>query len=76
MATTIQIQDSTKGKLDKLKEYARETYDELINDLITFKEEDSMELSAKTKAAIKHGREDIKKGRFYTTEQLIKELGI
>lgn len=76
MATTIQIQDNTKERLDNLKEHARETYDELIGDLIALKEEERMELSAKTKAAIERGRDDINKGRVYTTAQLIKELGI
>ncbi len=34
MPTTIQIMDKTKTKLEKLKEYPRETYDETVNKLI------------------------------------------
>lgn len=76
MATTIQVQLETKEKLDKLKEYARETYDEIIRELIALKEEEKMELSKETKKAIEEAYEDVKKGRVHTTKQLIKELGI
>ena len=74
--TTIQITKETKEDLNKLKERQSETYEEVIRDLIELAEEDHLELSAETKKGIQEGREAIKKGRFYTTEQLIKELGI
>lgn len=76
MATTIQIQDETKERLENLRDYDRETYDEIIRELLVLKEEENMLLSEETKKAIEEGREDIKKGRVYTTKQLIKELGI
>jgi predicted transcriptional regulator len=74
--TTIQIQGLTKEKLDSLKDYARETYDEIIQDLIALREEETLELSKSSKKAIEEAYEDIKMGRVYTTKQLIKELGI
>ena len=76
MATTIQVQDETKARLDTLKEYARQTYDELIQDLLVLKEEDALELSKDTKKAIAAARDDVKVGRVYTTKQLIAELGL
>ena len=76
MATTIQIQNETKVRLDALKEYARQTYDELIQDLLILKEEEPLELSTDTKRAIVAARKDIKAGRVYTTKQLIRTLGL
>jgi predicted transcriptional regulator len=44
MATTIQISDSTKQTLDKLKIFERETYNEVIENLL----EDNLELNERT----------------------------
>jgi len=74
--TTIQIRKSTKYKLDSVKEYPRQTYDEVVSKLIELVEEDKMELSEETKQAIIEARRDIKKGRTLSTKELIKELGI
>lgn len=38
--------------------------------------EDSMELNEETKKEIEQARADIKAGRFYTHEQVKKELGL
>lgn len=32
--TTIKLENATKARLDKLKEYERETYDEVINKVL------------------------------------------
>jgi predicted transcriptional regulator len=76
MSTTIQVETETKEKLENLKESGRQTYDEIITKLLEEAEEDNMEFSEKTKAAIAKGREDIKKGRVYSTRELISELKI
>jgi predicted transcriptional regulator len=72
MATTIQISESLQEELTKRKLFDRETYEEVIWDLV----EDSAELSEETKKEIKKAEEEIKKGKFYTHEQIKKELGI
>jgi len=74
--TTIQLSENTKQKLESLKQFRRETYDELVSKLIELAEEDKMEFSKETKKAIKEAREDIKKGRVLSTKDLIKELNI
>lgn len=76
--TTIQISNNLKKDLDSFKEHNRETYEEVIDKLILFakeNEESKMELSKETLEGIKEAKEDIKKGRVYTTAQLKKELG-
>ncbi len=70
MATTIQVSDSIKKRLEDFRLFGRETYNEIIERLI----EDSTELNEKTKKEIEMARKQIKKGRFKTHEQLAKEM--
>jgi len=70
MATTIQISEKLQNKLKEKKLFDKESYEEIIWGLI----EDSMELSEETKKDMAKSREDIRKGRVYTLEQVKKEL--
>ena len=72
MTTTIQISEELQSKLTHRKMFDRETYEEVIWDLL----EDTMELSEETKKDIAEAREDIKKGRVYTLDQVKKEAGL
>ena len=72
METTIQISKDLLGKLKEMKIHEKESYENLIWDLI----EDTMELSEETKKEIGQAREDFKQGRYYTHEHIKKELGI
>lgn len=72
MATTIQISDELHDLLSKRKLYDKETYEEVIWDLV----EDTMELSKATLKHIKEAEEDIKEGRVYTHEEIKKNLGL
>lgn len=72
MVTTIQISGTLQKELSKKKIYDKETYEEVIWDLI----EDTQELSEETKRDIEESRAEIKKGKFYTMEQVKKELGL
>lgn len=72
MVTTIQISEELQSKLTNRKIFDRETYEEIIWDLL----EDTMELSEETKKEIAEAREDIKKGRVYTLNQVRKEAGL
>ncbi|MBW2987144.1 hypothetical protein KY336_01210 [Candidatus Woesearchaeota archaeon] len=72
MATTIQISEELQEELNKKKFFDRETYEEVIWDLL----EDTMELSEETKRDIKQAEKDFKEGRYKTLEQVEKELGV
>ena len=77
--TTIQIPNKVKSELNSFKDYARETYAEVIRKLICLareNEESKMELSEETLRGLREAEEDIKKGRVYTTSQIKKELGL
>lgn len=70
MATTIQISESLQNELAKRKLVDRETYEEIIWDMI----EDSCEISEETKKEIESARKEIREGKIYTPEQVKKEL--
>ncbi|MBW2995555.1 hypothetical protein KY312_04340 [Candidatus Woesearchaeota archaeon] len=72
MATTIQISPMLQKELNKRKFFDRETYEEVIWDLI----EDSKELSEETKKHIKEAEKDITAGRTVTLAQVKKNLGL
>ncbi|HLD96792.1 MAG TPA: hypothetical protein VI934_00430 [Candidatus Nanoarchaeia archaeon] len=72
MVTTIQISEDLQSKLANRKLFDRETYEEIIRDLL----EDTMELSEETKKDIAEAREDIKKGSVHTLAQVRKEAGL
>lgn len=70
MVTTIQISKDLLDELKKRKMYRKETYEEVIWDLL----EDTMELSEQTKKNIKQAEEEIKKGKVHTLEEIEEEL--
>ena len=70
--TTIQISGELKKELSTLKMYDKESYEEVIWDLI----EDSLELSEEAKADLLEAEEDVRKGRVYTLDQVKRELGL
>jgi len=70
--TTIQVSEKLQKELIKRKLFDRETYEEVIWDLI----EDSMELNEQTKKEIEEARDEIKRGKFHTLEQVEKELNL
>lgn len=71
MVTTIQISSNLKDALQLRKMSEKESYEEIIWDLI----EDTTELSEETKKEIAEARLEIKKGKFKTLSQVKKELG-
>ncbi|MBT3398163.1 hypothetical protein HOA55_04035 [archaeon] len=75
MVTTIQISNPLLEQLKQMKIHDKESYEEIIWDMV----EDRMELSEETKQAIKDYEKDVKAGNwdnFTGHEDLKKELGI
>ena len=58
MVTTIQISGKLKAELSRLKLFDKETYEEVIWDLI----EDSRELDEETKKLLEKGRAELRAG--------------
>jgi predicted transcriptional regulator len=61
--------------LTSLKKHSKESYNSVVERLINMAV-DSEPLSEETIKIIEEGLEDIKKGRYYTEEQVAVELGI
>jgi len=72
MSTTIQISDDLHKELVGRKLFTKETYEEVIWDLI----EDTMELSEETKRDLIEARADIEAGRTYTLAEIKEEMGL
>jgi predicted transcriptional regulator len=72
MATTIQISEELLSRLKKFKFNEKESYEEIIWDMI----EDKMELSEEAKRNIAEAEEDIMAGRVHKWADVIKELKI
>ena len=72
MKTIIQINKETAKKLKKLKLTERESYEDLIWDLL----EDTMELSEETKRHIKQSEKEIKEGKTVSLAEVKKNLGL
>jgi len=72
MVTTIQISEELKNTLNKRKLFDRETYEEIIWDLL----EDTLELSEQTHKEIEIARKEFKEGKTISHKQLKKELGL
>ncbi|WP_440954047.1 DUF7557 family protein [Methanosarcina sp. Mfa9] len=69
--TTIQVKQSTKEVLERMKIYKRETYNDVLERLI----EEVQELNEETKKEIELARKGVEEGRYVTHEKLKEELG-
>jgi len=72
--TTIQISNETLERLKLLKSFERQSYDDLLNNLIDNDEEES--LSEEEIDDIKIALENVKRGKVKPIEQVAKELGV
>jgi len=68
MPTTIQVSDSVKSVLDRMKMMERESYNEIIERMI----EDDLELNEKTKREI----EEARKGKSISHVEVKKRFGL
>ena len=71
MVTTIQISKELLNELKERKFYGKESYEEVIWDLI----EDMQEVNEETKKEIELSRKQIKEGKVHTLESLKKDIG-
>jgi len=72
MVSTIQVSIELMEKLKSRKMYDKESYEDIIWDLL----EDSRELSQETKKNIEQSRKEIAQGKTVPLAQVKKKLGI
>ena len=70
--TMVQLKKKTVHRLQKLKQYGRQSYDELINTIL----DNPDDLAENDIGEIKKGIEDLKQGRYSTEGEVAKKLGI
>jgi predicted transcriptional regulator len=71
-ATSIQISRDLLEELKGRKMYDKESYEDIIRDLL----EDTMELSEQTKRNIEQSQSDFANGKTHTLEEVEKRLGL
>ncbi|MDP4039761.1 MAG: hypothetical protein Q8P57_04240 [Candidatus Pacearchaeota archaeon] len=71
-STTIQISSNLQQELNKMKLFNRETYEEVIWNII----EDTKELSEQTRKDIALSRKEISEGKFVTLSDLKKKYNL
>jgi predicted transcriptional regulator len=76
MATTIQLEEKIRDRLEGMKSHPRETYSQVIERLINTCGEEEEELSPQTLRNIQQALDDVKHGRVYTTKEAKAKLGI
>ena len=72
MVTTIQVSKDLLEKLQIMKTYSKESYEDLIWDLI----EDRMELSDETKKSFEQSQREIAEGKTTSWENVKKEFKV
>jgi hypothetical protein len=72
MDTSIQVSKRLQKELLKRKFFDKETYEEVIWDMI----EDNEELNAQTKKEIAEARAEVKAGKIHSLAKVKKELGL
>lgn len=70
--TSIRVSKQILNLLRSMKTYSKESYDEVIWDLI----EPHLELNNKTKKDIEESRREIERGEYYTLDQLEEKYGL
>jgi predicted transcriptional regulator len=70
--TTIQIKKDTKLKLDSLKISKRETYNDVIENLV----EDTLELNEATMKEIQEALKEYENGQSYSLAEVKDQLGL
>lgn len=71
-STTIQISSNLQQELNKMKLFNRETYEEVIWNII----EDTKELSEQSRKDIALSRKEISEGKFVTLSDLKKKYNL
>jgi predicted CopG family antitoxin len=71
MDTTIQISNELLERLRGMKAFNKESYENIIWDLI----EDRLEFSKQTKENLRKSEEDIKEGKTISLEEIKKKIG-
>jgi predicted transcriptional regulator len=74
-ATTIYIREDLKGRLDSLKQNQKESYNDVIERLVS-RAVDDEPLSDEAIKGLEEALEEIRQGRLIPEEEIMKKYGV
>ncbi|MCX6684018.1 MAG: hypothetical protein NTZ37_04730 [Methanoregula sp.] len=74
-ATTIYIREDLKGRLDSLKQNPKESYNDVIERLVS-RAVDDEPLSEEAIKGLEEALEEIRQGRLIPEEKIMKKYGV
>jgi predicted transcriptional regulator len=75
MVTSIQLDDKTKAKLEKMKMFPREPYNNVVTRLMKIAEDDDL-IDTKTIKDLEDALADVKNGRLLSHKQVKHKHGL
>lgn len=76
MATSIQLENKTKSRLEKMKTFPKESYDDVVNRLLNVAEDDEGILSPQTIKDLEKALSEVKSGKLLSHNQVKKKHGL
>jgi len=76
MVTSIQLANKTKARLEKMKTFSKESYDDVVNRLLNIAEDDEGVLSQQTIKNIEKSLAEIKAGKVLSHKDVKRKLGL
>lgn len=76
MVTSIQLDNKTKSRLEKMKTFPKESYDDIVNRLLNIVEDDEGVLSKQTIKNIEKSLAEIKAGKVLSHKDVKRKLGL
>lgn len=76
MVTSIQLENKTKARLEKMKSFPKESYDDVVNRLLNIAEDDEGVLSKQTIKNIEKSIAEIKAGKIISHKDVKQKLGL
>jgi len=76
MVTSIQLENKTKARLEKMKAFPKESYNDVVNRLLNVAEDDEGVLSQQTIKNIEKSLAEIKAGKVLSHKDVKQKLGL
>lgn len=76
MVTSIQLENKTKARLEKMKTFPKESYNDVVNRLLNVVEDDEGILSSQTIKDLEKALAEIKSGKTLSHSQVKKKHGL
>lgn len=76
MVTSIQLENKTKTRLEKMKAFPKESYNDVVNRLLNVAEDDEGVLSQQTIKNIEKSLAEIKAGKVLSHKDVKQKLGL